>query len=106
MNQEELERIATLVAEKVLKELKVDFKIGAQSQQASPMLSAQDTARYLGLAVSTVYKYSHGRIIPYYKPNGRDIFFKQSDLDSFLESKRYSSKEEIEARADDYLVNR
>jgi excisionase family DNA binding protein len=105
MNTDEITAVAEKVASIVLRELN-EKHINKQHQLESPLLSAQETATYLGLSVSTVYKYSHGRVIPFYKPNGRDIYFKKSDLDSFLESKRYSSQDEIEAFADDYLVNK
>jgi excisionase family DNA binding protein len=68
-------------------------------------MTIQETAEYLGIKVSTVYNYTHRRIIPFYKPR-RKIYFKIKDLDNFIlnEENHYKSESEIEAEALQHIV--
>ena len=62
------------------------------------MLSAQEAATYLGLSLSTIWKMSSARVLPYHK-TGKLLRFAKKDLDAYLESRRRPSREEIESRA-------
>jgi len=59
--------------------------------------------RYTGLSKSHIYKLTHQNAIPFYKPEGKRIYFLKSDLDNYLLRNRISTKEEIEERALKYL---
>ncbi|HCE2172066.1 helix-turn-helix domain-containing protein [Vibrio parahaemolyticus] len=50
-------------------------------------LSAEETAQYTGLSVKYIYKLTHAKQIPHYKPN-RKLYFKRDDLDAWLMSYR------------------
>jgi excisionase family DNA binding protein len=65
-------------------------------------LSLEEAGKYLGVAKGTMYKFTHKREIPYYKPN-RAVYFKIEDLDSWISKNRVSSQEEIEREAQKYL---
>ena len=47
-------------------------------------LSFREACRYLDLSASYLYKLTHRKAIPYYKPTGKKIFFDRSQLDAFL----------------------
>lgn len=68
-------------------------------------LNVEESADYLGVSRSTIYSYTHNRIIPHYKPRGRRCYFLKDDLDSFIEKTRVSSQEEIEKEALKYIMN-
>ncbi|EGQ7695068.1 helix-turn-helix domain-containing protein [Vibrio vulnificus] len=46
-------------------------------------LSAEETAQYTGLSVKYIYKLTHAKQIPHYKPS-RKLYFKRDDLDAWL----------------------
>ncbi|HCE3286585.1 helix-turn-helix domain-containing protein [Vibrio parahaemolyticus] len=54
-------------------------------------LSAEETAQYTGLSVKYIYKLTHTKQIPHYKPN-RKLYFKRDDLDAWLMSHRVEEK--------------
>ena len=49
-----------------------------------PFLTVKEAAEFLGLAIQTIYQLSHYREIPHYKPNGKRIYFKKSDLIDYV----------------------
>lgn len=52
------------------------------------VLTLEECAEYTGLAKSYLYKLTHSRQIPYFKPNGKKIFFKREEVDSWLLSNK------------------
>lgn len=66
-------------------------------------LSLPDSAKYLGITKSTLYKFNMKREIPYYTGGGRKIFYKIADLDNWIEKGKRSSQEEIEREAQRYI---
>lgn len=50
-------------------------------------LSAEEAAQYTGLSVKYIYKLTHAKQIPHYKPS-RKLYFKRDDLDAWLMSYR------------------
>lgn len=69
------------------------------------LMTSQEAADYLGIKRSYLYKMTMRRVIPYFKPGGKIIFFAKEDLDQWLTSVRVSSQSEIEAQAMKYLTN-
>ncbi|MCU7551958.1 helix-turn-helix domain-containing protein [Chitinophagaceae bacterium LB-8] len=49
---------------------------------------------YCGFTQSYMYKLTSFNKIPYYKPNGKVVFFRRSELDGWLLSNRIASEEE------------
>jgi len=68
------------------------------------VLSFNEACMYLNVSNSWLYKLTHLKKIPYYKPNGKMIFFKKSDLNDWLLRNRVSTDEELEQKAID-IVN-
>lgn len=64
--------------------------------KATKPLSTSEASVYLGVSISTLYKYTHTRIIPFFKPTGRKNYFLKKDLDSFLLKGRCSTNIELE----------
>ena len=60
------------------------------------LLKTADAAEYLGFKVSYLHKLMMRKLIPYYKPNGKQCYFDKKDLDNFLLSVRISSESEID----------
>jgi excisionase family DNA binding protein len=68
------------------------------------VLSANEACVYLNVSISWLYKLTHLKKIPHYKPNGKLIYFKKSDLNIWLLRNRVSSQEEIERKAEEYVT--
>lgn len=70
------------------------------------MLTANETCNYLGIAKSYLYKLTHRKAIPHYKPFGKLIYFKLSEVDEWLERNRISTEEELNEQANKYLMGK
>lgn len=52
-----------------------------QNQKA---LTVDEAATFTGLSKNYIYRLVHLRKIPYYKPMGGRVFFKQEELEKFI----------------------
>jgi excisionase family DNA binding protein len=73
-------------------------------QQPEQILSFNETCSFLGYSKSYLYKLTHSRQIPHYKPNGKMLYFKKSDLEDWLLRNRVKTADEIEQEAIDYAT--
>ena len=70
---------------------------------AKDVLTVEEAAKYLGLSKSFLYKMTHEGSIPYYKPNGKIVYFEKDILLQWMRSTKVSSKDEVLAQAQDKL---
>ena len=63
------------------------------------VLTVEEAAKFMGMARSSLYKMTSDQTIPFYRPNGKMIFFEMSDILSWIRKNRVSSREEIEEEA-------
>lgn len=68
-------------------------------QQQKEVLSFDEACKYCNISKSKMYKHTSNRNIPHYKPEGKLIYFKKSELDDWLLRNRQSSNEELEREA-------
>lgn len=69
-------------------------------------INAVDTARILGISMSTLYKMTSANKIPYYRPSGKLLYFKEEEIYQWLEKSRVSSNEEIQGMVELYCRDR
>lgn len=62
-------------------------------------LSFEEAVRYMDISSSLLYKLTCKRVIPAYKPGGKILFFKRSDLDNWMLSKRRMTSKELKTEA-------
>lgn len=58
------------------------------------VLTFSEGCAYCGFTSSYMYKLTSFNKIPYYKPNGKMIFFLRSELEGWILSNRIASREE------------
>lgn len=68
--------------------------------QGKDVLTLEEAAKFMGIARSSLYKMTHEQTIPFYKPNGKMIFFEKSDLLAWVRKNRVSSETEIAEEAE------
>lgn len=44
------------------------------------VLTLEEAARFMGVTKSSLYKMTHEQTIPYYKPNGKMVYFEKTEL--------------------------
>jgi excisionase family DNA binding protein len=67
-------------------------------------LNVQEAAAFLGLKPSYVYNLCHFGKLPHFKPGGKKIVFKQSDLENYLFRNRKAADFELNEQAE-RLIN-
>jgi len=58
-------------------------------------LTAEEAANFLGFSITYLYELTSKRAIPFYKPSGKKLLFKHSDLFNWIEGSRFESTSEI-----------
>ena len=79
----------------------LDEKISNLSLSTKEILNFEEAVTYLSVSRSFLYKLTSGAEIPHYKPSGKLIYFKKSELDNWIFKSKVKSKEEI---LENYLV--
>lgn len=69
------------------------------------VLNFNEVAIYTGFSKSYLYKLTSKGGIPCYKPQGKHIYFKRTEINDWLLQNRKATKDEIEAKASTYVVN-
>jgi excisionase family DNA binding protein len=84
---------------------KIESILSQQNSDSSirqPM-NIEDASKFLGYSKAYLYKMTCNRQIPYYRPNGKKIVFKKSELEEWIFKHRIKSHEDIEKEADEYI---
>ena len=73
-----------------------------QGINAKEVLNMHEACKYLELSLSHLYKLTSAGLIPFYKPNGKKLYFKKSELDSWLLRNRSEVVKESEPSMYDF----
>jgi excisionase family DNA binding protein len=79
--------------------LSVDEYLHKQELLQKEILTPTELSEYTGFSKSYIYKLTHLREIPFYCPHGKLIFFKRSEIDSWLLQNKRLSRHEISEQA-------
>ena len=71
---------------------------------AKSVLDIKDVVQLTGLSKSYVYKLTCRKEIPYYKPNGKLIYFDRQEVENWMKQNRVASVVEAEQVASKYLM--
>ena len=66
---------------------------------AKEVLTVEEASRFMDIARSSLYKMTSDRSIPFYRPNGKLIYFEKSDLLAWMRSNRTISQKEVNEHA-------
>lgn len=73
---------------------------------AKNVLMLEDVSLLTGLSKSHLYKLTSTHQIPYYRPNGKQIYFDRSELESWMKQNRVATVDEIEQRTQAYCIRK
>lgn len=64
------------------------------------VLTTDEAAKYLGVSLSCLYKWTMSRAIPHYKsPTGKMCFFNRKEIEAWMQSCKVATNEEMEQQA-------
>lgn len=83
----------------------IDIKniLEKQNLVSKDILNFEEALSYLKVSKSFLYKLTSKGEITYYKPNGKLIYFKRSDLDDWMLRNEVSATNELEDEIDNFL---
>ena len=90
---EELKQVADLITANIINTTK-------------EVLTSNEAAKYMGISKSYLYKLTMGQKIPHYKPLGKMVYFKRVELESWLQSNRVATGNEITQKALTFCVKK
>lgn len=61
----------------------------------SDFLNVREAAQYLGFTVNYVYKLTSAHQIPFFRPSGRKVIFRRSELDKWVDDSRVPTSDEL-----------
>lgn len=73
---------------------------------AKNVLCLEDVAMLTGLSKSWLYKATSNHLIPFYRPNGKQIYFDRTEIETWMKQNRIATNKEIDIQATSYVVNR
>jgi len=71
---------------------------------AKNVFCLEEASLYTGLSKSWLYKATCSHLIPYYRPNGKQIYFDRVELDEWMKQNRQATAKEIDRKATGYVV--
>lgn len=91
--------------EKELQELKICLKrIEYYTLLAAKnVLTLEDVTLLTGLSKSYIYKLTCTKQIPYYRPNGKQIYFDRAEIQTWMKQNRVATESEVEQKAVNYI---
>ena len=73
-------------------------------EQTNQLISTAEAAKFLGIKVSYLHKLMMRRVIPYYKPNGKQIYFDRAEVEAWMKQNRVATTQEMDQKAINYVV--
>ena len=67
-------------------------------------LTARDVCFLTGFSMSHLYKLTCNNQIPYYKPNGKNLFFDKTEIEEWLLQNRANTEAEAEQAAAKFMA--
>jgi excisionase family DNA binding protein len=101
---EQLPEAIALLLDKVSRIEQLLSKGKGADDQLKQMLTTNEAAVYMGVSLSTMYKMTHRRELPVYKPSGGKVYLKREDINTYLSKHRLMSQAEIEQEAINYVI--
>lgn len=103
-SNEEMEKLYDEIArvEQMCLELITQQAITQKAITQKEVMTVDDVCEFLGFKKSYIYKLTHLRDIPYYKPEGKVLFFKRSEITDWVLRNRHKTVRELESDAATY----
>ena len=71
---------------------------------AKNVLTINDVVLLTGLTKQHIYKLTSARKIPYYRPNGKNVYFDRKEIEDWMRQNRHNTQNEAEQKAAAYIV--
>lgn len=83
---------------------KLDLILTQSALAAKNVLTIDDVQILTGLSKSYLYRLTCEHKIPFYKPNGKLMYFDRAEIEAWMKQNRVSTMQEAEKKAISYIV--
>ena len=73
---------------------------------AKKVLNIDDVAALTGLSKSHLYKMTCRKEIPYYKPNGKLVYFDRAEVEAWMKQNRVNTAQEASQQGAKYVMEK
>lgn len=91
MTQEEIDKLAAAIRDNIA----ICHK---------EVLTLDEAAQYTGMKKSYLYKLTAAKVIPHYKPNGKNCFFRRTELEDWLTANPVATEADLNGQARAYCM--
>lgn len=91
MTQEEIDKLAAAIRDNIA----ICHK---------EVLTLDEAAQYTGMKKSYLYKLTAAKAIPHYKPNGKNCFFRRTELEDWLTTNPIATVADLNGQARAYCM--
>lgn len=95
----------TVMTEQEMKEI-ADMVTANMALYNKEVLTFEETALYLGVSKSHLYKLTMKGEIPHFKPRGKMCYFNRLEMEAWLQRNRVATDSEISRKATNYCNSR
>lgn len=116
MSQNNVEDVQRLderlrVVEKIIKKLEPDRLLKRivtleTGDMGSIILTTEAACKYLNMKKSMLYKKTSAKEIPYYKPEGKKMYFVREELDRWMQRNPSPTVDDMIRQSQEYMANR
>jgi excisionase family DNA binding protein len=68
-------------------------------------LNIKETCAYFNTTVNHLYGLTRGKKVPYYKPNGKTVYFKIEDLENWIKNSKVNTENGIDELTSNFLAS-
>ncbi len=79
-------------------------KLNEQNILQKAVLNFDEACKYLDVSPSHLYKLTSQKQIPHFCPQGKKLYFRRDEIDTWLQRNRQSAADEIDKMATDYII--
>jgi len=97
----------TIMQDSILTKLdSIEQRLVEQNLLQKEIINFSEACLYLDLSSSHLYKLTSANAIPCYCPQGKKLYFRRTELDLWLTSRRNATANEVEQMAGNYISKR
>ncbi len=85
---------------------RIEKRLEEQALLHKVVLNFKETVTFLGLSEGHLYQLTSANRIPYYRPNGKKIYFKREELENWLLRNKQITQKEADEIAENFFYNK
>ena len=74
-------------------------------KDAKQVLTLEEAALFMGISKSSLYKMTHKHELPFFRPNGKLIYFEKAELLKWMRQNRVMTEAETKDAATEHITN-